>query len=133
MTKRYSGKDTMPLKTKADIYLAHLDTFLSGKAITEPIEDEEINNLLQLSKSLITSGLRISSNRKENIKKQLLAKAAKLDRSHLAKESCELDDSALEDVSAAGLTGRAGEYEDLCPYCGTRSKKLAGKCLLCKR
>ena len=120
----------MAEKIKVDIYIAYLDQLLVGETNNGPIEDEEIEMLLQLGKTMIEADFSVNSQLKENLKKQLLSQVVRESSiSVLSRNTGELDDEDLEQV-AAGFTGQAGQQKDFCPYCGYRLTK-SEKCPVC--
>ena len=115
-------------KKKTDIYSIYLDRILAGEKGFGPVEDEEVEKLLLLAKTMIAADLSINSRMRESLSNQLLAQAnKKLSLFVLSKDDNELDEEDLDHVSAA-FAGHAGEYSDICPYCGSRLRKNEGKC-----
>ena len=120
----------MAEKVRADIYIANLDQILAGKENIEPVEDEEIEKLLQLSKTMLAEDLSLNSKMQEKLRKQLLAQFInKSNLSTLLSKDDELDEETLEQVTAAG---QASEQKEVCPYCGSRSINIGGKCSFCR-
>ncbi|MDF2672247.1 MAG: hypothetical protein K0R09_512 [Clostridiales bacterium] len=120
-------------KAKVDIYIAYLEQILAGEKDIGLVEDEEIEKLLLLAKTMIATDLSVSSKIRENLRKQLLDQVIK--KSTLAmmlRNDDELDEEDLNLV-AAGFEGQTGEENVTCPFCGSRSKKLQGKCPNCSR
>ncbi|MTI79307.1 MAG: hypothetical protein FH758_00285 [Firmicutes bacterium] len=111
----------MPEKKKAGIYLEHLDRILAGEKDVGSADNKEIEELLQLAKTMLNADLSKDSKIKERLKKQMFSKIEKND---------ELDDEDLDFVSAA-FTGKTGGQKGGCPYCGSGSKKRKGKCPNC--
>lgn len=123
----------MDEKTKAEIYLTYLDRILAGEKNIEPVEDVEIAKLLQLAETMIAADFSVNSKTRETLKKQLLAQVTKENKSNLtvlSKNDDDLDEEDLDYV-VAGFSGQVGEQMDICPRCGSRSKKQGGKCSLC--
>jgi len=118
----------MAEKIKADIYIAYLDQILAGKENIEPVEDEEVEKLLLLAKTMIDTDLSVNSKLREILRKQLLDQAIKESSlSLLLKDDDKLDEEALDHVTAAGeIDNQMGT----CPYCGSRSINLEGNVLL---
>lgn len=124
----------MAEKTKADIYIAYLDQILAGEKDIGPVEDEEIEKLLLQAKTMIAADLSVNSKAKENLRKLLLNQVKnKSSLSVLSKNDDELNEEALNYVTAAGFGGHAGEQKDICPYCGSRVSKLDRKCPVCNK
>lgn len=122
----------MAEQTRADIYIAYLEQILAGEKDIGPVEDVEIEKLLQLAKTMLAADLSVNSEMKDNLIKQLLAQVTKKNKSNvLFTNDDELDEEDLNEVVAAGSAGQAGEQKENCPYCGSRSIKLEGKCPLC--
>ncbi|TGE36583.1 hypothetical protein E4K67_19270 [Desulfosporosinus fructosivorans] len=119
----------MAEKIKADSYIAYLDQILAGKKINVPVEDVEIEKLLLLARTMIDADLSINIKLRDNLRKCLLDQVVRKScLSVLLTNEDELDEEALEHVTAAG---QAGEQKDICPYCGSRSIKSDGKCTFC--
>lgn len=118
-------------KARADIYLGYLEQILAGEKNIGPIEDPEIEGLLLLAKAMIANDLSVTSKVKDKIREQLLDQVTKNAKpSIMSRNYDELDEEDLNLV-AAGFAGQAGEENVTCPYCGSRSKKLQGKCPIC--
>ncbi|WP_366923918.1 hypothetical protein MFMK1_000851 [Metallumcola ferriviriculae] len=125
----------MDEKTKADIYLEYLEQILSGKKDIGHVEDVEIEKLLLLAKTMVAAEISINNETRENLKKRLLAQVTKNNKSRLSvlsRNDDELDEEDLEYV-AAGFGGQSGEQNNICPFCGARFNKIAGKCSFCNR
>ncbi|MHB9094531.1 MAG: hypothetical protein ACYC21_07645 [Eubacteriales bacterium] len=124
----------MAEEIKADIYLTYLERILAGEKDIGPVEDVEIEKLLLLAKTMLAADFSVNSKMRENLRKQILAQVSKNNKSSLTVLSGnddELDEEALEHVTAAGFVGQAGEQKESCPYCGSRSVRLEGKCPIC--
>lgn len=119
----------MAEKIKADSYITYLDQILTGKKDIGPVDDVEIAKLLLLAKTIIEADLSFNSKLRENLRKQLLDQVSKKSSlAVLSRNDDELDEEALNNVTAAG---QAGEQKDICPHCGSRSIKFEGKCPFC--
>ncbi len=119
-------------KKRVDIFLEYLDQILIGKKDIGPVDDEEIERLLLLAKTMIATDFSSHTKIRDNMRKKLLVKLIESNKSSLFvsdRNDDELDEDVLEGVTAAGFAGRCGEQRDICPYCG--SKKLSGKCSIC--
>ncbi|MFZ3171141.1 MAG: hypothetical protein WA118_04065 [Carboxydocellales bacterium] len=123
---------------KSIIYLDCLDQILAGEKDVGPVEDKEIQELLLLAKTMITAGFSEKGKIREEIKQQLLTKLSERNKSSFPVpvkdelDEDELDEEALQNV-AAGLTGKALEGEDCCPFCGFSPNNAGGKCPICSR
>ena len=118
-------------KAKMDIYIAYLEQILAGQMDIGPVEDEEIEKLLLLAKTMIAADLSVSSKMRENLRKQLLEHVIKKSTLDIMlRNDDELDEEDLNLV-AAGFEGQTGEENVTCPFCGSKSKKLQGKCPIC--
>ncbi|MDW7674571.1 MAG: hypothetical protein SCK28_08565 [Bacillota bacterium] len=126
----------MDEKRKADIYLVLLDKILAGEKDIGPVEDIEVEKLLLLAKTMIAEDFSINSKTREKLRKQLLnlvIKKNKLSLSVQPNGDDELDEEALNSVTAAGLTGLDRVQKAICPYCGFKSKNLESRCPICSK
>ncbi len=118
----------MAEKIKADSYIAYLERILAGEKDIGPIEDIEIEQLLMLAKTMIAADLSVNMKIRENLRKQLLASIKRSNLDVLSSKDYELDEEALEHITAAG---QQAEQKDICPYCGSRAINFDGKCRFC--
>lgn len=117
----------MAEKIKADTYIAYLDQLLAGKKDIGPVNDIEIEKLLQLTQTMINADLSLNSKLRESLREQLLD-AINSNPSTFSRNEDELDEEDLENVTAAG---QVGNQKEICPYCSSRSVKLEGRCPFC--
>jgi hypothetical protein len=118
-------------KDKSDVYMRYLNQILAGEKDIGFTEDEEIKKLLILSRTMIDADLSAKSKLRESLGKKLLTEITKkLGLSGSKENEDELNEEDLSYVTA-GYTGRAGEQNDICPYCGSKLKRLGGKCPIC--
>lgn len=123
-------------KIKADLYLTYLERILAGENDIGPVEDIEIDKLLELAKIMLAADLNINSETMDKLRQQILDRVSRNNISSFTGQpetDDELDDEALDHVVAAGFTGQGGEQMESCPYCGSRARKFAGKCPVCSR
>lgn len=118
----------MDEKKRVDTYLVYLDKILAGEQYIGPVEDREVEKLLQLAKTLIATDFSINSKIKEDLRERLVALIREKDKSGaavLTSNEDELGDEDLDRVVAAGPSGQA-----ICPCCGA-TLLLNGVCSSC--
>ena len=119
----------MDEQIKADILMTYLDQVLAGITDIEPVEDEEIAELLRMARTLLAADLNVDIQKRENLRNQMLAQLnqKKTTRLSVLPKNDELDEEALDYVAAAG---EIGKQKNMCPYCGAL-KVFPGKCPSC--
>ncbi|RCX19344.1 hypothetical protein DFR58_10389 [Anaerobacterium chartisolvens] len=105
----------MVKKTKADIYLAHLERIIAGKKDVEPVEDIETKEILSLARTMLAADFSSDIKIREKLMKRILTEMYEKDKSSLEmllESEDELDEEALEHV-AAGFAGKEKEQKDI--------------------